>query len=124
MNADTIAKAAYKGTEPDGYCDLTDWHLHTCLTLLYSEYKSGRITREQAEDRKQKLVTAWTSDKETESRWRKMTAAHAENIRKIYGMNPERSETPQECIQILAEMVAAMTGDSSLPARLKKQFGE
>jgi len=53
-----------------------------------------------------------------------MTAAHAENIRKIYGMNPERSETPQECIQILAEMVAAMTGDSSLPGRLKKQFGE
>lgn len=124
MNADAIAKAAFKGVDPDEFCDLTDWHLHTCLTLLYSEYRADRITKEQAELRKKKLVAAWASDKDTEARWRAMTAAHAENIRAAFGLNPETAETPAECIQILAKMVAAMTGDDSLPGRLKKQFGE
>ena len=124
QTAEKIAKAAYKGIEPEGFCDLTDWHLHTCLTLLYKQYKDGMITKEQAEDRKQKLVTAWKSDKVTEERWRAMTAEHAENIRKVFGMCPEKSETPAECIRILAEMVAVMTGDDSLPKRLGKKFGE
>lgn len=124
QTADDIAKAAYNGHDPDGACDLTDYHLHTCLLQLYDSFKAGKTTKEQAEGLKKKLTAAWASDKDTLRRWEKMTAEYSENIKKTATLHPEKAQTVSECIGILAEMVAAYTGDSSLPSRLKKRFGE
>ena len=124
QTAESIAKAAYKGQEPDGFCDLADLHLHTCLMQLYADFKDNKIDKEQAEARKQRLVASWASDKDTEKCWRELTARQAEATRKAAGLNPESAKTPAECIGILAQIVAALTGDDSLPGRLKKQFGE
>ena len=124
QTADTIAKAAYNGHEPEGFCDLTDMHLHTCLMQLYTDFREGRITQAQAEAMKLKLVSVWEDEKKTFARWHKMTAEYSENIKKISTFRPEKATTSVECVGILAQMVAALTGDSSLPERLRKQFGE
>ena len=124
QTADDIAKAAYNGHEPDGLCDLTDLHLHTCLVQLYDDYKADKIDKQQAENMKKKLTAAWASDKDTLRRWEQMTSEYSDNIRKIATLHPEKAETASECIRILAQMVAALTGDSSLPSRLKNKFME
>ena len=124
MTADEIAKAAWSGKEPDGLCDLSDLQLHTCLCRLYADFKEGKLDKSEANARKAKLIAAYNSDKKTTAAWEKMTTEYAENVRKISGLNPEQAKTASECIRILAQMVAALTGDSSLPDRLRKQFGE
>lgn len=124
MTVDEIAKAAYNGKELDGLCDLSDLHLHTCLCKLYTDFREGKLDKSEANAMKAKLIAAYNSDKKTTAAWEKMTTEYAENVRKISGLNPEQAKTEAECIRILAQMVAALTGDSSLPDRLRKQFGE
>ena len=124
QTAESIAKAAYNGHEPDGCCDLSDFHMHTCLSQLYADFKGGKITKEQAEALKLKLVAAWKSDKALAARWDALTSEHADAIKRTATMNPEKAKTQEECIGILAEMVAAVTGDSSLPNRLKNKVWE
>lgn len=124
MDADAIAKAAYNGKELDGLCDLSDYHLYSCLCKLYADFKAGKIDKSYANSEKAKLVAAYHSDKKTTASWEKMTTEYAENIRKTSTMHPEQAKTEAECIQILAQIVAALTGDSSLPDRLRKLFGE
>ena len=122
VTVDEIAKAAYNGKEPDGLCDLSDLHLHTCLCRLYDDFRAGKISKEDANAMKARLVAAYNSDKKTVHAWETMTTAYAENVRRVSGMHPEKAESPADCIRILAEMVAALTGDSSLPERMRKQF--
>lgn len=122
VTVDEIAKAAYNGKEPDGLCDLSDLHLHTCLCRLYDDFRAGKISKEDANAMKARLIAAYNSDKKTVHAWETMTTAYAENVRRVSGMHPEKAESPADCIRILAEMVAALTGDSSLPERMRKQY--
>lgn len=122
VTVDEIAKAAYNGKEPDGLCDLSDLHLHTCLCRLYDDFRAGKISKEDANAMKARLIAAYNSDKKTVHAWETMTTAYAENVRRVSGMHPEKAEIPADCIRILAEMVAALTGDSSLPERMRKQY--
>jgi len=122
VTVDEIAKAAYNGKEPDGLCDLCDLHLHTCLCRLYDDFRAGKISKDDANAMKARLIAAYNSDKKTVHAWEAMTTAYAENVRRLSGLHPEQAESAADCIRILAEMVAALTGDSSLPERMRKQY--
>lgn len=121
MTLDEIEKAAFKGYELEGFADLSDFHLHTCLSKLYADFKDGKVNQEQAGAYKKKLVAVWESDKKTTENAEKMYREYADAIRKTSTLHPEKAKTKDECIQILAEIVAALTGDNSLPDRLRKQ---
>jgi hypothetical protein len=122
MTVDEIAKAAYNGKELDGLCCLSDFHLHTCLCRLYDDFRAGKITKDDANTLKSKLIAAYNSDKKTVQAWEAMTTAYAENVRSVSGLNPEKAKTKAECIQILSQIVASLTGDTSLPERMREKW--
>ena len=79
-NLNEIILCAAQGRELDGYGDLTDLHLHTCLSQLYADYNSGKYDLEQCKALKEKLVNAWKSDKQTEAEWRDMLKRNADML--------------------------------------------
>jgi hypothetical protein len=123
MNAEDIAKAAWEGTELQQFATLEDLHLHTCLLRVYADFRAGRMDKATAEGLKKRMVAAWADDKKTRETWEKMNAERAAAIMAVQTLNPEKATTAAECIGILAQTVAALTGDSSLPARMKEKWG-
>ena len=79
-NLNEIIISAAQGREPDGFCDLTDLHLHTCMSQLYADYNSGKYSLEQCKALKEKMVAAWKSDKQTEAEWRDALKRNAEML--------------------------------------------
>lgn len=123
MTADEIAKAAWRGQALPDFGDLDDMHLHTCLLRVYADFKAGKIDKEKADALKKRLVASWDDDKKTSARWRELIEQNTAAIKACEGLNPDKAETVGECIGILAKMVAAATGDSSLPERMRKKWG-
>lgn len=124
MTAEEIAKAAWKGTEIDQFADLEDLHLHTCLLRVYRDFKDGKIGKEAADALKKRMTATWDSDKKTFERWTEMLDKHVKAIKACEGLNPETAKSETECIMILAQMVAACTGDYDLTNRMRQKWSE
>ena len=113
---DDIIRSAAQGREPDGFCDLTDYHLHTCLTQLYMDYNSGRTDLEQCKLLKEKYVKAWQSDKDTLARYEKSAAEWNEKIKQaeLTGKQLHNAETLLEFAQNAAIIVECVCGETGL----------
>jgi hypothetical protein len=122
MTADEIAKAAWKGNEIEQFADLEDLHLHTCLLRVYRDFKDGKIGKEAASALKKRMTATWESDKKTFAQWTDMLQKHVDAIKACEGLNPEKAQSETECIMILAQMVAACTGDYNLTERMRRKW--
>lgn len=119
---DDIIRSAAQGREPDGFCDLTDYHLHTCLTQLYMDYNSGRTDLEQCKVLKEKYVKAWRSDKDTLARYEKSAAEWNEKIKQaeLSGNQLHKAETLLEFAQNAAIIVECVCGETGLVKKVSE----
>ena len=119
---DDIIRSAAQGREPDGFCDLTDYHLHTCLTQLYMDYNAGRTDLEQCKVLKEKYVKAWKSDKDTLARYEKSAAEWNEKIKQAEqtGKQLHKAETLLEFAQNAAIIVECVCGETGLVKKVSE----
>lgn len=119
---DDIIRSAAQGREPDGFCDLTDYHLHTCLTQLYMDYNAGRTDLEQCKVLKEKYVKAWKSDKDTLARYEKSAAEWNEKIKQaeLTGKQLHKAETLLEFAQNAAIIVECVCGETGLVKKVSE----
>ena len=119
---DDIIRSAAQGREPDGFCDLTDYHLHTCLTQLYMDYNAGRTDLEQCKALKEKYVKAWRSDKDTLARYEKAAAEWNEKIKQaeLTGKQLHKAETLREFSQNAAIIVECVCGETGLVKKVSE----
>lgn len=111
-NLDEIIRSAAAGHEPDGYSDLTDLHLHTCLTQLYMDYNAGRTDLDTCKRQKEKLVAAWRSDKDVLARYRQSVTEWNEKIRlaEQTGKQLHKADSLRSFAADAAVMIEAVTG--------------
>ena len=121
-NLDDIIRSAAQGREPDGFCDLTDYHLHTCLTQLYMDYNAGRTDLEQCKVLKEKYVSAWKSDKDTLARYERSTAEWNEKIKQaeLTGKQLHKAESLLEFAQNAAIIVECVCGEVGLVKKVSE----
>lgn len=119
---DDIIRSAAQGREPDGFCDLTDYHLHTCLTQLYMDYNAGRTDLEQCKVLKEKYVKAWQSDKDTLARYERSAAEWNEKIKQaeLTGKQLHKAETLLEFAQNAAIIVECVCGETGLVKKVSE----
>ena len=110
----SIIQTAAKGEQcPAG--DLTDLHLHTCLTQLYADYNSGKYDVETCKKLKERLVDAWKSDKDAEARHEKAVKEWNDAIKRaeLTGKQLHKAGTLREFAAdaaIILELVIGETG--------------
>ena len=119
---DDIIRSAAQGREPDGFCDLTDYHLHTCLSQLYMDYNAGRTDLEQCKALKEKYVKAWRSDKDTLARYEKSAAEWNEKIKQaeLSGKQLHKAETLLDFAQNAAIIVECVCGETGLVKKVSE----
>lgn len=119
---DDIIRSAAQGREPDGFCDLTDFHLHTCLTQLYADYNAGRMDLDRCKAMKEKLVGAWKSDKEVLARYDKAAAEWNEKIKQAEstGKQLHKAETLRDFAQDAAIIVEVLCGETGLVKKVSE----
>ena len=119
---DDIIRSAAQGREPDGFCDLTDYHLHTCLTQLYMDYNAGRTDLEQCKALKEKYVKAWKADKDVLARYDKAAAEWNEKIKQaeLTGKQLHKAETLLEFAQNAAIIVECVCGETGLVKKVSE----
>ena len=112
VNLDEIIRSAAAGHEPDGYADLTDLHLHTCLTQLYMDYNAGRTDLDTCKRQKEKLVAAWKSDKDTLARYRQSVTEWNDKIRlaEQTGKQLHKADSLRSFAADAAVLIEAVTG--------------
>ena len=115
-NLDEIIRSAAAGHEPDGYADLTDLHLHTCLTQLYMDYNAGRMDLDRCKAMKDKLVQAWRSDKDTLARYRQSVTEWNDKIRlaEQTGKQLHKADSLRSFASDAAVLIEAVTGWTGL----------
>ena len=121
-NLDDIIRSAAQGREPDGFCDLTDYHLHTCLTQLYMDYNAGRTDLEQCKVLKEKYVSAWKSDKDTLARYERSAAEWNDKIKQaeLSGKQLHKAESLRDFAQDAAVMIECLCGETGLVKKVSK----
>ncbi len=125
-NLNEIILCAAQDRELEGYGDLTDMHLHTILRQLYRDFAAGAVTKDTAASIKEKAVSAWKSDKETEEQYR--TAVKNWNAA-IVASNDGRTamrkaETLRDFAVSAAQVVEKMTGEKGFVAKaMAEQWG-
>lgn len=119
---DDIIRSAAQGREPDGFCDLTDYHLHTCLTQLYMDYNAGRTDLEQCKVLKEKYVKAWRSDKDTLARYEKAAAEWNEKIKQAEqtGKQLHKAGSLRDLAQDAAIIVECVCGETGLVKKVSE----
>ena len=112
VNLDEIIRSAAAGHEPDGYADLTDLHLHTCLTQLYLDYNAGRMDIDRCKVMKDKLVQAWKSDKDVLARYRQSVTEWNDKIRlaEQTGKQLHKADSLRSFAADAAVLIEAVTG--------------
>ena len=112
VNLDEIIRSAAAGHEPEGYADLTDLHLHTCLTQLYMDYNAGRTDLDTCKRQKEKLVAAWKSDKDTLARYRQSVTEWNDKIRlaEQTGKQLHKADSLRSFAADAAVLIEAVTG--------------
>lgn len=115
-NLDDIIRTAAQGREPDGFCDLTDYHLHTCLTQLYMDYNAGRMDLERCKSMKEKLVAAWKSDKDTLAQYKRFTEEWNSKIElaEKTGKQLHKADSVRSFAADAAVIIECMTGWNGL----------
>ena len=115
-NLDEIIRSAAAGHEPEGYADLTDLHLHTCLTQLYLDYNAGRMDLDRCKDMKEKLVSAWKSDKDALARYRQSVTEWNDKIRlaELTGKQLHKADSLRSFAADAAVLIEAVTGWTGL----------
>ena len=121
-NLDDIIRSAAQGREPDGFCDLTDYHLHTCLTQLYMDYNAGRTDLEQCKALKEKYVKAWKADKDTLARYERSAAEWNEKIKQaeLSGKQLHKAESLLEFAQNASIIVECVCGEVGLVKKVSE----
>ena len=121
-NLDEIIRSAAAGHEPEGYADLTDLHLHTCLTQLYLDYNAGRMDLDRCKAMKEKLVSAWKADKDALARYNKAATEWNDKIRQaeLTGKQLHKAETLREFAQDAAIVVEVLCGEVGLVKKVSE----
>ncbi len=119
---DDIIRSAAQGREPDGFCDLTDYHLHTCLTQLYMDYNSGRTDLEQCKVLKEKYVKAWKADKEVLSRYDKSSKEWNDKIKQAEqtGKQLHKAGSLRDFAQDAAIIIEVLCGEVGLVKKVSE----
>ena len=121
-NLDEIIRSAAAGHEPEGYADLTDLHLHTCLTQLYLDYNAGRMDLDRCKVMKDKLVQAWKSDKDVLARYRQSVTEWNDKIKQaeLTGKQLHKAETLRDFAQDAAIIVEVLCGETGLVKKVSE----
>ena len=121
-NLDEIIRSAAAGHEPEGYADLTDLHLHTCLTQLYLDYNAGRMDLDRCKVMKDKLVQAWKSDKDVLARYRQSVTEWNDKIKQaeLTGKQLHKAETLRDFAQDAAIVVEVLCGEVGLVKKVSE----
>lgn len=116
-----IIQTAAKGEScPAG--DLTDLHLHTCLTQLYADYNAGKYDVETCKKLKERLVNAWKSDKDTWSRYEASMKQMNERIRTAEktGKQLHKAQTLRDFAQDAAIILELVIGEAGLVKKVSE----
>ena len=119
MTAEEIVAAAWAGESPklETLCDKS---LFICLRDLYTAHRAGGIGTDAAKAEKERLVMLWQTWQTEIAYLHRVRAERQAAVRAAQGLFPEKAETAAECIGILAQIIAAQTGDSSFPEIMRK----
>lgn len=111
-----IILSAAKGKEPDGFCDLSDLHLHTILHQLYAEFEAGTVSKEDAAKKKAAAVNAWKEDKEALQRYENTVKEWTEKIRLAdqTGVQLHKAKTLREFAEGAATILESVIGEAGL----------
>lgn len=123
MTAEEISAAAWSG-EAAKLETLCDKALYICLRDLYAAHRAGSVSTEEAKAEKERLVTRWQIWNEEIAYLHRVRAERQAAVRAAQGIYPEKAQSMAECIEMLAQIVAAQTGDSTLPDRLQRKWSE
>ena len=126
MTAEEIETLARDGKPMPKYTTLPDACLYEAMAALWWNYKSNRIGREEAHERKMKLLR----------RYAEYSAAY-ENSCKVYREQQdairtgcmllteiEKAGTVQEIAELSVRLIGLLTGDNSFAERQEKKWRE
>ena len=117
----SIIQTAAKGEEcPAG--DLTDIHLHTCLSQLYADYNEQRKTKEDCARLKASYVAAWKADKELLASYHKYIQDFNAAIRNAEqtGVQLHKAENLHDFAMGAAKILEAVIGEVGLQKKVSE----
>ena len=125
MRTDEIELSAAKDRPLPKYMSAPEMCFYTTLRALYSNYRKGYITRENAKAEKQMILAECRKYESGYLNWRKVYKAYQENIRKA-GTLMSEIEKSEDIIQIAdkaCQVIGLMTGDEHFAERQRKKHG-
>lgn len=114
METSLIEKAAMDGTMPR-LMTIPEKQLYRQLRALYTEYRAGKYTREQARQEKGVIYADFESTKKMFS----VMAEMQDNIRKAGTLRSEidKAVTVEDKLRFCLECIEAMTGETGFSRR-------
>ena len=114
MDTILIEKAAMDGEMPK-LLTIPEKHLYRQLRALYTEYRAGKYTREQARQEKGVIY----ADFESTNKLFSVMAEYQNNIRKAGTLRSEidKAKTVEDKLRYALECIEAMTGETGFSRR-------
>lgn len=121
MRAKEIELSAAKNAPLPEYPNAAEMCLHVALRAIYKEYRSGSISREQAQGEKLKIIGKCREYENDILADRECCSCHQQNIRKAGTLltDIQKTRDVQEIAVRACEAISLMTGDE-LFSKLQK----
>lgn len=124
MRIKEIELSASQNRKPDIKMSLPENCLYTLLRALYRQYHSKQISKEDAQDKKQKIITDCTEYEKHYNEWCAMYAQFQENIKQCGQIlnNIEKSQDVTEIALLACTAISLMTNDKSFIKRQERKL--
>lgn len=123
MRVDEISKAAaYNKPAPKG-ATAPEMLLYMSLGVLYTDFKKGFISKQEAAEKKTQIVSMCQGYEDTYNEWCSVFKSYQDNIKAARELiaKIEKSRDALEIAELACEVVGIYTGDTSF---VKRQHGK
>lgn len=124
MRTREIELSVSRSNAPPRYMTVPETCLYISLRSLYSGYRKGEISKNDAAAEKQRIVGKCTEFETVYNNWRGAYKHYQENIKKAGTLlnDIEKSDNARDIAVLACEVIGIMTGDESFAARQKKKL--
>lgn len=126
MRVDEISKlAAYGKPVPNG-ATAPERLLYLSLGILYTDFKKGVISKQEATEKKTKIVSVCQGYEDAYNEWCSVFKSYQGNIKAARELiaKIEKSRDTLEIAELACGVVGVYTGDESFAKRQKKKWEE
>lgn len=124
MRVDEISKAAaYNKPAPKG-ASAPERLLYLSLGILYTDFKKGVISKQEAAEKKTKIVSVCQGYEDTYNEWCSVFKSYQDNIKAARELiaKIEKSRDTLEIAELACEVVGVYTGDENFAKRQRKKW--